>query len=113
MQSNPDVAILHRWDKSRPTSPGMRSDHMNKRYTKPLSPEELAAMPDAAVDISDIAPPDAAFWQNARVVMPGGNRQVTLRLDAEVLDRFKAGGPGGPTRINAVLRAYVEARREG
>jgi len=86
---------------------------MNKRYTKPLSPEELAALPDKAVDTSDIPPLDAAFWQNARVVMPGGKRQVTLRLDAEVLDRFKAGGRGWQTRINAVLRAYVEARREG
>jgi uncharacterized protein (DUF4415 family) len=29
---------------------------------------------------------------------------VTLRLDREVLDRFKAGGPGWQTRINATLR---------
>ena len=91
----------------------MRDDHMNKRYTNPLLPEELAAMPDAAVDTSDIAPLNAAFWQNARVVMPSGKRPVTLRLDAEVLGRFEAGGRGWQTRINAVLRAYVEARREG
>jgi len=87
---------------------------MNKRYTEPLSPEELAALPDEAVDTSDIPPLDAAFWRDARVVMPGaGKRQVTLRLDAEVLDRFKAGGRGWQTRINAVLRAFVEAQREG
>jgi uncharacterized protein (DUF4415 family) len=87
---------------------------MNKRYTKPLSPEELAALPDAAVDTSDIPPLDEAFWRNARVAMRGaGKRQVTLRLDAEVLEKFKAGGRGWQTRINAVLRAYVEARQEG
>ena len=47
--------------------------------------------------------------------MPGeGKRQLTLRLDAEVLDWFKAEGKGGyQTRINAVLRAFVEAQREG
>ncbi len=34
---------------------------------------------------------------------------ISLRLDAEVLDWFKAQGPGYQTRINAVLRAYMEA----
>jgi uncharacterized protein (DUF4415 family) len=46
--------------------------------------------------------------------MPGeGKRQGAPRLDAEVLDSFKAGGHGWQTRINAVLRAYVAAQREG
>ncbi len=31
-------------------------------------------------------------------------RQVTLRLDAQVLDRFREGGPGWQTRINEALR---------
>ena len=34
-------------------------------------------------------------------------RQVTLRLDGDVLDRFRAGGPGWQSRINAVLRGAV------
>lgn len=34
---------------------------------------------------------------------------ISLRLDAEVLDWFKAQGSGYQTRINAVLRAYMEA----
>jgi len=37
--------------------------------------------------------------------------QVTLRLDAEVVKHFKAGGPGWQTRINAALRrAAAKAR---
>ncbi len=87
---------------------------MKKPYDKPLTPEELAALPDAAVDTSDIPALDAAFWTNARVVMPGaGKRQLTLRLDAEVLDWFRSQGKGYQTRMNAVLRSYVEAQREG
>ena len=87
---------------------------MNKRYTKPLTAEELAALPDEAVDTSDIPPLDEAFWRNAKVVMPGpGKRQVTLRIDADVLDWFKSGGRGWQTRINAVLKAYAEAQGEG
>ena len=34
-------------------------------------------------------------------------RQVTLRLDGDVLDRFRAGGPGWQSRINAALRGGV------
>lgn len=38
-------------------------------------------------------------------------RQVTLRLDTEVVDRFRATGPGWQTRINEALRAALENRR--
>ncbi|MEO8717961.1 MAG: BrnA antitoxin family protein [Burkholderiales bacterium] len=37
--------------------------------------------------------------------------QVTLRLDAEVLKHFKAGGPGWQTRINAALRRAASKAR--
>ncbi|MGH8251580.1 MAG: BrnA antitoxin family protein [Steroidobacteraceae bacterium] len=36
---------------------------------------------------------------------------ISLRLDPEVLDWFKAQGPGYQTRINAVLKAFVEVAR--
>ena len=38
-----------------------------------------------------------------------GKRQVTLRLDPDILDHFKHHGRGWQTRINAVLRTFVEA----
>ena len=87
---------------------------MKKQYDKPLSTEELAALPDAEVDTSDIPPLDQTFWNNARLVMPGrGKRQLTVRLDGDVLEWFKAQGKGYQTRMNAVLRLYYEAHREG
>jgi len=36
---------------------------------------------------------------------------VTIRLDRQVLDWFKAQGRGYQTRINALLRAYMEAHK--
>ncbi|MGZ3182584.1 MAG: BrnA antitoxin family protein [Telluria sp.] len=36
---------------------------------------------------------------------------VTIRLDVDMLDWFKAEGPGYQTRINQVLREHMEARR--
>jgi len=43
----------------------------------------------------------------ARPLGDAPKRQVTLRLDRDVLDRFRAGGPGWQSRINAVLRGAM------
>jgi len=40
------------------------------------------------------------------------SRQIKHRLDREVLDWFKRQGPRYQTRMNAVLRAYVNAQRK-
>jgi uncharacterized protein (DUF4415 family) len=53
----------------------------------------------------------ADFWKSARVVLPSGKTSVHLRLDSDFVDWFKARGKGHLTRMNAVLRAYVEAQR--
>jgi len=53
----------------------------------------------------------AEFWSTARVVMPSGKTSVHLRLDSDVVEWFKAKGKGHLTRMNAVLKAYVEAQK--
>jgi uncharacterized protein (DUF4415 family) len=53
----------------------------------------------------------AEFWKSARVVMPSGKTSVHLRLDSDVVDWFKARGKGHLTRMNAVLRAYVDTKK--
>lgn len=52
----------------------------------------------------------AADWVKARVVWPRGKTPVTLRLDDDVLEWFRKHGRGYQTRINAVLRAFVDAK---
>ena len=67
--------------------------------------ETRADAPAQAVD------PD--FWNNAHVVMPStGKTSVHLRLDTEVLDWFKSLGRGHLTRMNAVLKSYVDAHKQ-
>jgi len=53
--------------------------------------------------------PDAVFWDNARIVMPQCKQQITLKLDAPVIAYFKRSGKGYNTRINAVLKSFIEA----
>jgi uncharacterized protein (DUF4415 family) len=50
------------------------------------------------------------FWKSARVVVPPGKTSVHLRLDRDIVEWFKAHGKGHLTRMNAVLRAYVDAQ---
>ncbi|MFN3722460.1 MAG: BrnA antitoxin family protein [Paracoccaceae bacterium] len=53
----------------------------------------------------------AVDWANAVLVDPANKQMVSLRLDADILNFFKSNGKGYQTRMNAVLRAYVEAQR--
>jgi uncharacterized protein (DUF4415 family) len=72
---------------------------------------KLATLPDERIDSSDIPELGEDFFREATVRMPKGKRQVSIRVDSDVLDWFKRQGKGYQTRINAVLRAYVRARR--
>jgi uncharacterized protein (DUF4415 family) len=38
----------------------------------------------------------------------GAKKQITLRLDADVVDKFKASGSGWQTRINDALKSWVQ-----
>jgi uncharacterized protein (DUF4415 family) len=49
-------------------------------------------------------------WTRAELVMPRPRQSVHLRLDREVVAFFKARGKGHISRMQAVLRAYVDAR---
>ncbi|EJW10120.1 hypothetical protein A33M_0469 [Rhodovulum sp. PH10] len=45
-----------------------------------------------------------------RAVVPGVREQVTLRIDADVLEHFREGGPGWQDRINTALRKALEKK---
>jgi uncharacterized protein (DUF4415 family) len=51
------------------------------------------------------------FWKSARVVLPPGKTSVHLRLDSDVVEWFRSRGKGHLTRMNAVLRAYVDTQK--
>ncbi|OYZ88780.1 MAG: hypothetical protein B7X99_20770 [Rhizobiales bacterium 17-65-6] len=77
-----------------------------------MSPEEDAAITAAAAADPDNPPlTDADFARMAPAPRRGRGpgkapvkAQVTLRLDPDVLERFRAEGPGWQARINAALR---------
>ena len=85
---------------------------MSKKNITVVSDEELDQIEDRTRQQTPEGPElDAAFWKNATLVMPQRKHPVNLRLDADILAYFKAQGRGYQTRINAILRAYVEAQK--
>jgi uncharacterized protein (DUF4415 family) len=66
---------------------------------------------DEDIDFSDIPKQRADFFAHA-IIWPGPKKQITLRIDPDVLTFFRAQGRGYQTAINAVLRKYMEARKE-
>ena len=73
--------------------------------------KDIEAIQDENIDYSDIPETDAAFWADAALRMPQTKKGVYLRVDQDVLEWLKAQGPGYQTRINAILRAYMEAHQ--
>lgn len=61
------------------------------------------------IDYSDIPETDENFWKNATIHMPRSKKSLTIRLDSEIIEWFKAEGTGYQTKINAVLQAYIQA----
>ena len=67
-------------------------------------------MSDEDIDFSDIAELDDSFFREAQW-KPPVKKSVTIRLDADVLDWFRAQGPGYQTRINRLLRRYMNVNQ--
>jgi uncharacterized protein (DUF4415 family) len=70
------------------------------RTIQRTSPPELADLP-----------PD--FFSGASLVHPTPKQPISLRVDEDVLEWFKAQGPRYQSRMNAVLRAYMAAVENG
>lgn len=69
------------------------------------------ALREQEIDYSEIPELGDDFFKNAVLRMPEPKAPVTLRLDRDVLDWFKKQGPRYQTRINALLKAYIEAQK--
>lgn len=83
---------------------------------RPLN-RKLIEMSDEEAERRAAADPDAGvippgFWDKAELRMPLTKQQITLRLDPEVIGWFKRTGKGYQSRMGAVLRSYVEAKRK-
>ncbi|MBA2334886.1 MAG: BrnA antitoxin family protein [Blastocatellia bacterium] len=72
-------------------------------------------MRDEDIDFSDIPKTTPEFWANAIIrkgLKPAPRKQqLTLRVDNDVVEFFKEQGRGYQTKINQLLRAYMDAHQ--
>jgi uncharacterized protein (DUF4415 family) len=91
-----------------------------KKETSNLTPEQraelaaLEAMPEDQINTRDI--PEQKDWSGARrgAFYRPIKKQLTLRLDADLIDWFRSHTPNGDgyqTSINNALREYVETHQ--
>jgi uncharacterized protein (DUF4415 family) len=77
---------------------------------------KAAAMTSQEIEAQIAADPDEAGmmvdWERVTVELPRPKADLHMRVDRDVLDYFRAQGKGYQTRINAVLRSYVERMRQ-
>ena len=89
---------------------------MKKKHSNPVPPElqvevdGLAALPDHQINTDDI--PEVQDWSGAKrgLFYRPIKKQITLRLDADLIDWFKTHhllDEGYQTSINRALREYI------
>ncbi|MDP9354162.1 MAG: BrnA antitoxin family protein [Chloroflexota bacterium] len=84
---------------------GRGEDQTDWARVDALTEEEL----EASIDHAEEGEFD---WSTVQVGIPGPKQQLTVRFDADVVEWFKAQGAGYQTRMNAVLRSFVEAQNK-
>jgi uncharacterized protein (DUF4415 family) len=82
------------------------------------SKEEDAAITAAALADADNLPWTDPQLKNLKLRRPRGRpfgsgtkKQVTLRLDSDVLESFKGSGDGWQTRMNDALREWLKSHK--
>lgn len=74
-----------------------------------MTDEEIQAAIRDDPDWADFVDVD---WSKAVLVVPTKKKAISIRLDEDVVDFFKAQGEGYQTRMNAVLRHYMESTKK-
>lgn len=73
---------------------------------------QAAAMTEAEIESAIAEDPDEADmvvdWSQASVELPQPKAVLNMRVDVDIMDFFRSQGKGYQTKINAILRSYVD-----
>jgi uncharacterized protein (DUF4415 family) len=72
----------------------------------------LVLTPDRQVEELEVEALSTVAWVEASLREQTRKKLISLRVDPEVIEFFKAQGPGYQTRMNAVLAAYMQVKKE-
>ncbi len=96
---------------------GMVRVRLDPRNPPRLSAKQRArldAITDGKIDLTEMPEMGNVAWTRPGSLVPAENKeQITLRIDADVVNYFRGTGRRYQTRINQVLRAFVDAQQSG
>src|ERR1700735_5595106 len=92
-----------------PDTPRPDASRTNGAMLRSRSDQDIERL--AAEDADNPATTEAD-WVDAVIGLPVLKTPVNAKFDADVVDWFKSHGQGYQTRMNAVLRRYMEAQRK-
>ncbi|MBX9878044.1 MAG: BrnA antitoxin family protein [Candidatus Obscuribacterales bacterium] len=87
-------------------------DQTPRRRLPDVNWDLVKDMTDDDIDYSDIPATDEEFWADAELIVPENKVALGVRFDRDVVDWFKKQGPGYQTRMNAVLRLYMQRKKK-
>jgi len=74
--------------------------------------KEIKLIRDKDIDYSDIPELSESFFKKADLEMPKTKTAISFRLDTDILEWFKSQGKKYQTKMNAVLKAFMNAHRQ-
>lgn len=86
----------------------MKKFELNAANPPKLTPEQAERLDKAPIDYSDIPELGDEFFSKATTAWPPAKKQLTVRIDEDVLEWLRSTGKGYQTRINHILRAAME-----
>jgi uncharacterized protein (DUF4415 family) len=87
----------------------MRRKSIKKDVKSKTDLTKLHRKTDTDIRYEDSPATTQEFWEDAEIVIPTKKVHLSVRLDKEVVDYFKQKGSGYQSKINAVLKSYVQA----
>lgn len=85
----------------------MSAKSIKKSLSSKTNLSKLSRKDDKSINYKDNPATDKEFWKDAKIFMPEHKVHISLRLDEAVIKYFKEEGAGYQSRINAVLKAYI------
>ncbi len=89
-------------------TPDARTGRTDWAALRAMSDDEIERM---AKEDEDNPGSDADHWAMATLGLPPGKTSIHASFDRDVVEFFRRGGRGYQTRMNAVLRRYMDAQR--
>jgi uncharacterized protein (DUF4415 family) len=87
----------------------MSAKSIKKKSRSKTDMAKLRRKDDKDINYEDSPATTKEFWENAEIFMPKPKVPISLRLDEDIIQYFKEEGVGYQSRINSVLKAYINS----